>query len=412
MDKTIPFKPFLKWILVAIVVIMGFIRIISDIQEIAKPHYKMSPSNNENNSLHGHIFGILLPSLFTYGGLVLILALNLPGLAYQKLVSNNDNGHTEATTKPKTTFIASATLLMIICSLVATLLTCGGISLGLGPIESTNGYIQLLLNAILGAILAVLACTVGQQWSSVAIVSAILILQLAFQFSQWCLGVGILGSTLSSVTDGKLLVEPIYEAATREGLAIHSIRFWSMKEIDTAAMMAYIASPFMELLLIDPMLLTKLGAAELEAVAVHELGHRSHHDGYWRELLRTIPSLVMAIGTMLALCFPQTWLGPLNLLGGNDKVLPAMLGAITLTGVVSTVLYPFYLWWLRSREYQADEFAVQKGHGSGLISYLELQSNESIGGNATWAFETFIMTHPIPIKRINHINDLLSRSRQ
>lgn len=183
---------------------------------------------------------------------------------------------------------------------------------------------------------------------------------------------------------------PILEMAKQEGMSTSRIFIQNLRNSH------YFGIMFDEMIVLGKDLL--LTAPKLlYGVAAHELGHRAHK--------HFVASMLYELGFRL--------LGPTIALFGvlNNPTLYGAFGfpsvepivaALPIAEVVSLVaqkiLNPLKLWGSRTREYEADAFAVKKGYFTALATYHALLS--SMRWDQSWLYEKLFSTHPSALNRV------------
>ena len=148
-------------------------------------------------------------------------------------------------------------------------------------------------------------------------------------------------------------------------------------------------------------LLDRLGAAEIEAVLAHELGHfRLHHIRH-----RLFVSLLVALAALAAFAWAAQQPGMYAALG---VAAPTPQAALLLAALASQpftfFITPLMAAWSRRHEFEADEFAVRHADGAALGQALV----KLYGGNAATltpdaVHSAFYDSHPPPAVRITRL---------
>jgi len=155
-------------------------------------------------------------------------------------------------------------------------------------------------------------------------------------------------------------------------------------------------------------LLSRIEAAEIEAVLAHELGHfRLHHVRQ-----RLTASVVLTFGGLALLAWLARQPGFYTALGvPAPSAAMALLLFVLTVPVFSFFATPFMSWWSRRHERQADDFAAEYADAGKLAAALvKLFRDNAATLTPDRIHSAFFDSHPPALERIGRLNALARAS--
>lgn len=158
----------------------------------------------------------------------------------------------------------------------------------------------------------------------------------------------------------------------------------------------YFGAMIDEMIVLSRNVLDKAPRLMYSAMA-HELGHRAHKHYLFRTIWSVSLQLLgptMAVFGVLhnptlyeAFGFPSA-----------EPIVAALPIAEAVSFIVQELLEPIHLWRSRVHEYEADAYAVKKGHFTGLSLFLTMLVPQR--WDLSWLYEKLFKTHPSTLNRV------------
>ena len=150
-------------------------------------------------------------------------------------------------------------------------------------------------------------------------------------------------------------------------------------------------------------LLNTLSAGETIAVLAHELGHFKH-----KHILKglTVSAITSLLGfAVLAWLLPQESF--YHQLGVSTPSLAAALILFVMVSPLFTWFFqPFFAWWSRKHEFEADAFARQQTSADDLVQALiNLYRDNASTLTPDPLYSRFYASHPPALERIEHLKN-------
>jgi STE24 endopeptidase len=152
-------------------------------------------------------------------------------------------------------------------------------------------------------------------------------------------------------------------------------------------------------------LLTKLSAAEVDAVLAHELGHFKHKHVIKRIVLMFAISLLgfALLGGLATQAWFYTGLGVQPNLGAPNDALALLLFALAVP-VFSFFMTPLFAYFSRNNEFEADAYAVAHTNGPDLCTaLLKLYEDNASTLTPDPVYVKFYYSHPPASERLTRI---------
>lgn len=255
----------------------------------------------------------------------------------------------------------------------------------------TVGVLYGLLAAI-----AILVCVLCGASALTAVIAAIVAILFQFLVGPWLTDLSMKWFYKANF---KAELPEYLTAFVTEVCARHNMKMPKIGFIDDGAPNAYTYGRTKNdaRVIITRGTLELLSEDEVKAVVAHELGHASHYDMLFMTVAQVVPLIMYAI---YEACMKAAASGSKSKSSNSDS--DGKSGAaLAIVGIIAYVLYLIcqliILWLSRTREYYADEFAVQEtqdpeslakalvliGYGLSTIGKTETNNRHSVASPTT-----------------------------